>query len=161
VPSFPIVQIRDPQPPEDRRPAGSPGGGQAVSFRVPTGAIVAKFAICGVLALLTAIFAVHEQIAVGAAATLAVAVYALRDVIARERLRADRSGVVAVSGYANRRHLDWSQIERIVVDSRLRLGARTETLELDAGDHIFLYGRLDLGVPPAEAEAALIAVRPG
>ena len=94
------------------------------------------------------------------AATAALA-YAVRDVLARQRLHADAEGVVAVRGFATRRRLAWDQIERLGVDSRLRFGARSELLELDAGEEIFQYSRYDLGVRPEDALEALEGVRQG
>ena len=79
--------------------------------------------------------------------------------MARERLRADRDGVVAVRGYAGHRRLTWSEIERVRVDARTRLGASTELLEIDAGEEIYLFSRHDLGVDPTDAVEALEAVR--
>lgn len=140
------------------RPVGPPP--TSVSYRVPIVVFAAKCGLAAVLVVVTLVFGVREQVTIGLAAALAVIIFAARDVVARERLRADADGLVAVSGYAGRRHLDWSDVQRMVVDSRLRLGARTETLEVDAGDQIFLFGRFDLGVPPDEALATLEQIRP-
>jgi hypothetical protein len=133
---------------------------RSVSFRVPTRVVVAKFGVAAVLALVSLVLAAGVPRAVGLIAAAAVAAYALRDVLARERLRADTEGVVAVRGYAERRHLSWPEVERVRVDSRLRLGARTELLELDAGEEIYLFSRYDIGVDPDEAFEALVAIRP-
>ena len=62
-------------------------------------------------------------------------------------------------GYAGRRHLAWSEIERVRVDARNRLGAQHRLLEIDADPEIFLFSRYDLGMDPAEAAEALEAVR--
>ena len=86
-------------------------------------------------------------------------VYGLRDVLARERLRADADGVVAVRGYSGRRHLAWAEIEAVRVDAHQRLGARTELLEIDTGPEIYQFSRYDLGTEPAEALSMLSAVR--
>jgi PH (Pleckstrin Homology) domain-containing protein len=140
------------------RPVGPPP--DSVSYRVPIMVIAAKFGVAALLVLVTLVFGVREQVTIGLAAALAVIIFAARDVLARERLRADADGLVAVSGYVGRHHLDWSDVRRMIVDSRLRLGARTETLEVDAGDQIYLFGRFDLGVPPEDALATLEQIRP-
>jgi hypothetical protein len=127
---------------------------------VPTSVLIGKFGLAAALALIALIFGVREQTPIGLAAAVGIAVYAARDVLARERLAADSDGLTTISGYAGRRHLDWSDVENMNIDSRLRFGARTEILELDVGDHIFLFSRFDLGVPPEDALAALEALRP-
>jgi Bacterial PH domain len=181
---LPLVRIRDPRPPDEpdephddwadvgpeaaprryERPRDSTGDLRPrrteISFRVPTRVIVAKFAVALLLLALTLAFAVHEQVPIGVVATLAFAAYAARDVVARERLRADSDGIVAARGYAGRRRLDWSEVQRFTVDSHLRLGARTETLELDAGEEIFLFGWSDLGMAPEQALTALEEICP-
>jgi Bacterial PH domain len=143
---------------EPHTPDGPPPS--SVSYRVPLAVIAAKFGLAALLVIVTLAFGVREQVTIGLAAALAVIIFAARDMVARERLRADADGLVAVSGYAGRRHLDWSDVQRMIVDSRLRLGARTETLEVDAGDQIFVFGRFDLGVPPEDALATLEQIRP-
>jgi hypothetical protein len=154
------VRIRDPRPFDDDGQDGDGDRPSAVSYGVPISVIVGKFAVAAVLALIALIVGVREQVPIGLAAAVGVALYAARDVLARERLAADAHGLTTISGYAGHRHLDWSDMERMSIDSRLRFGARTEILELDIGDHIFLFSRFDLGVPPDEALAALEALRP-
>ncbi len=133
-----------------------------VSYVVPTRVITVKFAVAALLAVL-ALAALggreRSQFAIALVVAAAVAVYAARDLIARERLRADRDGVVAVRGYAGHRHLNWSEIERVRVDARSRLGASTALLEIDAGEEIYLFSRHDLGVDPTDAAESLQAVR--
>jgi hypothetical protein len=63
------------------------------------------------------------------------------------------------SGFAGHRELGWSQVERVRVDNRLRFGLRTDMLELDAGEQLFLLSRYDLGAEPRDAFEALEAVR--
>ncbi len=166
------VRIRDPRPPGEpdepddevepgpvtiRRPAEPV---RSVRFCVPTGVVLAKFGLAAVLLALSLAFGSRDQVVIGVVAAAAVVGYAARDLLARDRLRADASGLIAVYGYLSRARLEWSEVERLTVDSRLRLGIRTETLEVDAGERIFLYGRLDLGVPPGDALAALESLRP-
>jgi hypothetical protein len=172
-----IVRIRDPRPPDGpddpddgsddfedfeveppRRPAGP--APTELHYAVPTGVIAAKLVFAALLLALTVFLAVHEQVVIGVIATLAAAAYAARDLVARERLRADRDGLTAVRGYAGHTRLAWSDLEQMTVESRLRLGARTQTLELDAGEAIFQFGRYDLGTEPEQALEELEQLRP-
>lgn len=99
------------------------------------------------------------RLALAALAAAALAVWGARDLLAPVRLEADPSGVTVVAGFAGRRHLAWSQIEGVRVDARPRLGIRTETLEIDAGDSLHLFSVYDLGVPPSEVAAVLAESR--
>lgn len=81
--------------------------------------------------------------------------WAVRDLVAPVRLAIDPTGVTVIRGFAGRRHLAWTQVERIVVDNRPRLGLRSDTLELDAGDSLHFFGRHDLGAEPGEVANAL------
>jgi hypothetical protein len=94
-------------------------------------------------------------------AALALAGWALRDLIAPVRLAADLDGVTVIAGFAGRRRLPWSQIERVRVDRRDHRGLHSEFLELDAGDHLYLFSVHDLGTEPSEVAAELAALRTG
>jgi hypothetical protein len=87
-------------------------------------------------------------------------VWAARDLAAPVRLRADSAGVTLTSGFAGTRRLAWSEIERVRLDGRSRYGARTELLEIDAGESLYFFSRYDLSVPPAEALEMIEAIRP-
>jgi hypothetical protein len=87
--------------------------------------------------------------------------YGLRDVLAPVRLAADATGLDVTRGYAGRRHLDWSDVERVRVDERLRLGVRSQLLEIDADVELYLFSRFDLGTDPEDAAEAVLALRPG
>lgn len=139
---------------------GAPGPGGSVGFRVPIRVTVGKFGTAAVLLLAGLLFAEDASLGVALAAAVAVAAYGARDLAARERLRADADGVVVVRGFAGHRRLAWSEIERVRVDTRTRLGARSELLEVDAGDEIYLFSRFDLGVDVEDALVALHSVRP-
>jgi hypothetical protein len=169
-----IVQIRRPDEPFDDGPSSDgphdrDGGGPApgvhhgpdgsVYFRVRTGVIVGKFAVSALLVLIAVTAGQGFSFWLGLVAAGLVAGYGLRDVLGRERLRADATGVRIGSGFAGHRELDWSQVERVRVDNRLRFGLRTDMLELDAGEQLFLLSRYDLGAEPRDAFEALEAVR--
>jgi hypothetical protein len=101
------------------------------------------------------------QWVLAAVAAVGLAGWALRDVLVPVRLAADPGGVTVVVGLAGRRRLAWSQIERVRVDRRERLGLRSELLELDAGDTLHLFSVHQLGAEPDEVAAALSALRTG
>jgi hypothetical protein len=96
-----------------------------------------------------------------AVVTIGLAGWALRDLVAPIRLAADPDGVTVVVGFAGRRRLAWPEIERVRLDRRDRLGLRSELLEVDAGDYLYLFGRYDLGAEPEEVLASLQALRSG
>ncbi|MEU4557419.1 PH domain-containing protein [Actinoplanes sp. NPDC023936] len=85
--------------------------------------------------------------------------WALRDLLIPVRLAADTDGVTVVTGIARRRRLPWSAIERVRVDSRSRRGLRTEMLEIDAGDALYLYSANDLGTLPEDVVTQLADLR--
>lgn len=89
-------------------------------------------------------------LAIGVAGFLVLAALALRDFLAGVRLAADGSGVTVRSGFVGHRHVPWSQVERVRVDRRARLGVRTEAVEIDCGDELFLFGSNQLGGEPCE-----------
>jgi Bacterial PH domain len=137
------------------------GADGSVYFLVSTGVIVGKFVVAALLALIALTAGRGFSLWLGLVASGLIAGYGLRDVLGRERLRATTAGVRVGTGFARHRELAWSQLERIRVDKRLRLGLRTDMLELDAGEELFLLSRYDLGAEPRDALAALRAVHPG
>jgi hypothetical protein len=129
------------------------------SLRVATGVIVLKFVAAAILAGLALLAPTRTQAFMALLGWAGLTAYAARDLLLRERLRADSTGVVAVRGL-RRVELPWSRVDRVRVDTRSRLGARSELLEIDAGDDtILLFSRYDLGVDPDDAERALALVR--
>jgi hypothetical protein len=160
------VQVRNPDPSFD--PDSDPGSDVVdraaatgrVSFTVPRAVMWIKFAIAGFVALGALVVGNQSQYLVLLLVAAGMAAYAGRDLVARERLRADEDGLVAVRGYSSRRVLAWSEIERIRVYATSRFGTRSEMLEVDTGDEIFQFSRYDLGVDPDEAVKALEVIRP-
>jgi hypothetical protein len=113
------------------------------------------------LLVLVVAFGRHDPVqwvlAVGAA--VALAAWALRDLIAPVRLAADAGGVTVVVGYAGRRRLPWAEIERVRMDRRERLGVKSNLLEIDAGDALYLFSANDLGAEPEDVLRSLLALR--
>jgi hypothetical protein len=98
-------------------------------------------------------------IGVGLLAAIALGGWAVRDLTAPVRLCADAHGLMVATGYHGWRRLAWSEVDQIRVDVRPHLGLRTETLEIDAGESLFLLGRYALGAPPSEVADALQAFK--
>jgi Bacterial PH domain len=134
-----------------------------LSWRVKPVLPVTKLLGAVAVLVLVAAFGRREPVqwVLAAVAAVGLAGWALRDVLVPVRLAADPGGVTVVVGLAGRRRLAWSQIERVRVDRRERLGLRSELLELDAGDTLHLFSVHQLGAEPDEVAAALSALRTG
>jgi len=151
-----LVELRDPymeSGPDDAAP-------QAARWRVTPALPGLKLAGAVAFLLLAVVFGGDPvRLAMASAAALGLAGWAVRDLIAPVRLAADGTGITVVVGYAGRRHLPWAQVERVAVDTRPRLGLRTETLEIDTGDALHLLSAYNLSAPPAEVVTRLNALR--
>ncbi|MFC4062739.1 PH domain-containing protein [Planomonospora corallina] len=93
--------------------------------------------------------------------TVMLTVLALRDLLVPVRLAADGDGIVVVKGFAGSARVPWSAVERIRVDTRTRFTSRTELLEIETEDALFLLSRFDLGAPVQEVADELRAFRTG
>jgi hypothetical protein len=93
------------------------------------------------------------------AAAIGLSAWAARDLIAPVRLAADPDGVTVVIGFAGHRRLAWAQIERVRLDRRDRLGVRSNLLELDADDNLYLFSQHDLGADPEDVLRTVLALR--
>jgi Bacterial PH domain len=117
----------------------------------------------GAVAIVVLVFAFGRDDAVqwvlAGAVALGLLGWALRDLVAPVRLAADTEGVTVVEGFARRRWLPWSQIERVRLDRRVRLGLTAELLEIDADDALFLLSMHDLGADPHDVLAELDDLR--
>ncbi|MGK5679798.1 PH domain-containing protein [Actinoplanes sp. URMC 104] len=122
---------------------------------------VAKLIGAVAVVVLAFAFAGYDPVrwTLAAVVVLALLVWALRDLLRPVRLAADAEGVTVLTGFATRRRLAWSQIERVRVDRRTHRGLRSEHLELDAGDAIYLLSANDLGALPDEVATALSDLR--
>jgi hypothetical protein len=138
------------------------GTSDALRWRVSPALPALKLTGAAALALLGLVLGDDAvRLALAAVAVAGLLAWAARDLLAPIRLAADTAGVRVISGYAGTRALPWERIERIRVDSRPRLGLRTETLEIDTGDTLHLFGQYDLNAPPAEVADRLNALRTG
>ena len=111
--------------------------------------------------VLAAAFAEGDRVRWALAGVVAAGVtaWAVRDLLVPIRLAADTAGVTVVTGIARRRHLPWSQVERVRVDTSVRRGLRSELLEIDAGDAIYLYSAHELGAVPEDVATHLDGLR--
>jgi hypothetical protein len=146
-----------PRPP--RPPKVDPDAAGTVSYRCPAYVPAVKAAVAVVLLVAATVAGEKRVLAVGTVGALALAVWAVRDVLNRVRLRADATGVTVARGFGSRRQLAWAEIDAVRVDERPRLGVRTTLLEVDADAEIYLFSRYDLGVEPGEAAAEITALR--
>ena len=134
-----------------------------MTWRVPSKLPAAKLAGVVLLPLLAFLIRRDDPVvwALAGACAAGLAAWAARDLLVPVRLTAGASGVTVVVGFAGRRRLAWSQIERVRVDRRQRKGLTSEVLELDTGSALHLFSVHDLGVPPEEVADALVALRTG
>jgi Bacterial PH domain len=115
------------------------------------------------LALAVVVLDPAGRVLVGAGALLLLAL-AVRDLVARPRLRAGPDGV-DVRTLTGGRHLPWRGL-RVRVRETRRLGVRSRTLELDTDGGpddaglLVVLGRRDLGADPEEVARALRALHP-
>jgi hypothetical protein len=115
-------------------------------------------AATGALALVAASGAVLTDDPAGrvlfVGAALVLLAYAVTDLVWWPRLAVSADGLVVATPALSVR-LDWNDVEAVRPDSRQRLGLRSVTLELDAGEHLVVFSRRALGADP-EAVAGLI-----
>jgi hypothetical protein len=111
--------------------------------------------------VLAVAFAGNDPIRWGLAIVVAagLALWAIRDLAAPVRLAADHDGVTVRTGFAGRRQIPWARIERVRVDRRTHRGLRSEMLELDAGESIYLFSAHELGALPEDVAAVLADLR--
>jgi hypothetical protein len=146
--------------PEENPAPGAASVAGPLRWRVNSGLTALK--IGGVvLFLLAAALGAADPFgfAIGVGAALVLGAFALRDLLAPVRLSADPTGVTVVAGFAGQRHLAWNEIERIRVDERRRLGARSQLLEIDAGESLHLFSGYELGASCAEVAELLESMR--
>lgn len=131
-------------------------------WRVPTRYVVLKAAVTVAFAT-TGLLLGRDQVSLflTVAGTAALLAYTLRDLLAPVRLAADEAGLRVVSGYCGHADVPWSEIERIRVDVRRRLGLRSETLEIDTGERLHLFSAAELGAEVTDVADQLTTLRTG
>jgi Bacterial PH domain len=165
-PRKPRPPVEEPRPPapaapaadEAAQPAEVPDAGPWRADRRLT-----VFKIIGLVVFVVAALIVGDPIGRGLLVLAAVvcALYAARDLLVPVRVAADAEGLTVAHGYLGHARLPWSAVERVAVDRRSRLGLRSEMLEIDAGEQLFLFSSYDLSAEPAHVAAALARIRTG
>lgn len=80
------------------------------------------------------------------------------DMLVRPRLTAGPLGLT-IRTVTRNVHLPWPDVDSVRVDQRQRYGLRVRTLEIDAGNDLYLLGRRSLGVDPLDAAEAISTIR--
>jgi hypothetical protein len=89
--------------------------------------------------------------------TLAVGGFAVHWSLVRPRLEVDAEGLVART-LGGRHRLPWAETSTKLRTTR-RMGRDGVTLELEHGDQLYIFGRLDLGEDPRDVMDVLSALR--
>ncbi|MGC5053907.1 PH domain-containing protein [Micromonospora sp. DT48] len=134
----------------------------AQQWRVPLALPILKLVTAIAVLALGVLFAEGDPLrpVLGGLAAAVLTGWGLRDLVTPVRLAVDATGITVPAGLLSRRHLPWPTVETIQVQRSGRAFAGP-TLEIDAGDSLHLFSRLDLGTDPAEVAEALHAVRAG
>jgi hypothetical protein len=141
--------------------SGHPDPAIPSRWRVHRALPVLKLGGAALFLALGVLFADGDPVRLGIGVLVAAGLlgWAVRDLVAPVRLAVDPEGITVIRGFAGRRRLRWAEIEQITVDSRARLGLRTETLEIDTGASIHLFSQYDLGASPTDVAATLHLAR--
>lgn len=150
--------IRPASPDSSQPDSATPYGPARWRVRRPLAIAKAAGAVLFLAAGLTA-HADRIALVIGIGGAIILAAFAVRDIAGAERLAVDQDGVTVLSGYLGRHRLAWAEIERIRVDRRSRLGLRTEMVEIDAGESIYLFSANDLSAAPDEVVRHILALR--
>lgn len=119
-------------------------------------------AVAGLLAAVTAAVVGADPAGrlLFACAAAILGAYATGDLLFRPRLRADPDGLSVRSPLARAR-LSWAEVTAVRAVTRVRHGLRGVSLEIEAGEQLFVLGRRALGADPAEVAATLRGFLPG
>jgi hypothetical protein len=125
-------------------------------WQVPRKVPAGKLAVAAILVALAAVAAEEPWLwAVTVAVVAGLLAWAARDLVVPVRLAADTGGVTVVAGFARRRRLSWSQVERVRLDVR----RRSRMLEIDTGERLYLLSRYEVDADLAEVAGQLEALR--
>lgn len=115
-------------------------------------------AVTGALSVVAAFAAALSSDRAGQVLLVGVAVvlfaYAVTDLVFWPRLTVTAAGLRIHTPMA-RAQFAWPEVEAVRADARQRLGLRSVTLEIDAGEQLVVFSRRALGTDP-EAAADLI-----
>lgn len=130
-------------------------------WRVPRRVTALKAAGAVVFCVVAVLTSDTASSSVAIVAGVLLGAFAVRDLVVPVRLAADTEGVTVVHGIARRRRIPWSDVERVRVDVRQRLGRPHELLELDTGESLHLFSAQELGTGCDEVASVLAALRTG
>jgi Bacterial PH domain len=122
----------------------------------PAPALVVGEMLGVLLAVVVAVLTDAAGRVVALAALVVLGAYAVRDLVLRPVLVADREALEVRSGLSAVR-VSWGEVDRI----RVVRDRRAELLELEVAGRIVLLSRWRLGRPPGEVCEALDALRSG
>ncbi len=126
----------------------------------PDRRLTAVWAALGVVGALAAAFSSDpEGRLLAAVAALALAAYAVTDLVFWPRLTASADGL-RIRAPAMRATLAWSEVAAVRLDERARLGLSSRTLEIDAGDRLVVFSRRALGADPRDVLGLVTAFDP-
>ena len=92
-------------------------------------------------------------------AALVLAAYAVGDLVFSPRLVVDVEGL-RIRTPSTRAQLAWADVECVRADTRLRMGLRSTTLEIDAGAVLVVLSKRAIGTDPEQAAELINAFRP-
>jgi hypothetical protein len=94
-----------------------------------------------------------------AVAALGLLGYVGSDLVFSPRLVVSRGGLV-INAPLNRARLSWDEVDEIRVETRVRRGLRSTTLEIGSGESLAVFSRRALGTEPVHAVTIVDAFRP-
>ncbi len=94
-----------------------------------------------------------------AGAALVLLSYTVTDLVFWPRLTVTGEGL-SIKAPLTRTQLSWSDIDAVHADARQRLGLRSVTLEIDAGEQLVVFSRRALGADPETAASVIRAFDP-
>lgn len=139
----------------EKPPAQAPDCRFGPDRRLTVATVVAAPAV-GILAVVTTDRAGQVLFALAAIVLLG---YAVSDLVFWPRLLANADGIELRSPTGSAR-FPWASVASVAADTRQRLGLRSVTLEIDAGDELHVFSKRALGTQPERAAAQIRAMDP-
>ena len=115
----------------------------------------------GALGALAALFLTSDpagRLLFGVAVVMLVG-YVVSDVVFSPRLVVSRAGLV-INAPLNRARLDWADVADVRLETRIRRGLRSTTLEIEFGEQLIVLSRRALGTEPMLAIGIVTGFRP-
>ena len=90
---------------------------------------------------------------------LVLLAYTVTDLLFWPRLTAGADGLL-IRTPLTRTRIAWADVEEVRADARERLGLRSVTLEIDAGEQLLVFSRRALGADPERVAGLISAFKP-